>query len=142
MKIKIIKIKVDSDNQTFNISDFFEGNNTIYKTSPTLVKEEDGYYWHVFFTYKNDNTATFVSDEKEETQINANFEKEIMELLLNHEPPLSVRFKNTIKANLSEMQHFDKIEKFMRFRNFGKKEFQQNIKTMNVILKIAQKYKN
>ena len=52
MKIKTIKIKVTQDNQDFDLSEFFTGSNTIYTTNAQLIQEEDGLYWHAFFTYQ------------------------------------------------------------------------------------------
>jgi hypothetical protein len=140
MKIKTLKIKVEKENQEFDVEEFFEGSNTIYKTEASLQKEKDGYFWHVFITYEPKGVALFSkSIPQKETVLSKDFEDEITNYL-NKNSTISSRSKNVIKHNLAVLLGIDKIEDFMRLRYLGKNSIEKNKVFFNDMVDIIQKY--
>jgi hypothetical protein len=85
MKIKTLKIKVETENQDFDFNEFLTGSNAIHTTQATLMKEKDGLYWHVFITYEPKNNDIY-QHPREVQEFPDGFEAEIEAFLIIHLP--------------------------------------------------------
>lgn len=143
MKIKTIKIKVTQDNQDFDLSEFFTGSNTIYSTNAQLIQEEDGLYWHAFFTYKNENGFQIpkrLSKLIEEEKAPSDYEEEILRVIKKNND-ISARVRNAIQCNVDAIYYFKTINEFEKLRNLGKKSILENEAFINEILAISKKHR-
>jgi len=143
MKIKTIKIKVTQDNQEFDFTEFFTGSNTIYTTNAQLIQEEDGLYWHAFFTYKNENNFEIpkrLSKLIEKEKAPSDYEEEVLQLIRKNND-ISARVRNAIQCNLDAIYYFKTINEFEKLRNLGKKSILENEAFFNEILTISRKHR-
>lgn len=139
MKIKTFKIKVESNHQTFDFSDFFEENNKVLQITPTLVKEKNSYYWHVFAIYERRSSSY---SKKEEKELNPDFQKEVTAIISNKELNMSTRVRHCINYYIVDIQDYEKIGDFLKMRYFGKKGLESNKDVLLQILEIAKKYRD
>ena len=137
MKIKNLRIKINSDNQEFDLKDFFTGSNTIYTTIAQVVKEKDGYYWHAFFTYESKSNYFSILEEDKHTPLA--FIDEVNELLKT-QPPKKVQTRNAIKSNMARMYGFISIENFSILKGLGKTCIETDQELLTQILQIAHKH--
>ncbi len=139
MKIKTLKIKIESDNQTFEVSDFFDGSNTLYDKFTHIVDEPDGKYWHVLIFYKN-NSPGFVSSKPFEIELPNEFLEEIKTYIKTN-PPISILASNCIKANIDKLFGVEKFTDFRRFRNLGDDSLARDTIFFSAILEIIEKHR-
>ena len=115
MQIKTIKIKVTQDNQDFDFSEFFTGSNTIYSTSAQLIQEEDGLYWHAFFTYQQQGGSYLFSKKhsiSNEKKAPDGFEEALLEFVKT-KTNVSRGVKNSINWDSDIVYTFEKVEDFI-----------------------------
>ena len=143
MKIKTIKIKVTQDNQDFDLSEFFTGSNTIYTTNAQLIQEEDGLYWHAFFTYQQQG-GNFQFPQKystsKEKKAPDGFEEALLEFI-ETKTNASVRTKNSIKCNLDNVYTFKKAEDFLKLKSLGKGSINKEKVFLLEVLEFIKKFK-
>ena len=143
MKIKTIKIKVTQDNQEFDLTEFFTGSNTIYTTNAQLIQEEDGLYWHAFFTYQQQG-GTFQFPKKYGTTTEKTapdgFEEALLEFIKT-KPNIDARTKNSIKCNVDTVFNFEKIEEFKKLRHIGKGSINKEKNFLLELLEFIKNYK-
>ena len=143
MKIKTIKIKVTQDNQDFDLSEFFTGSNTIYSTSAQLIQEEDGLYWHAFFTYQQQGGSYLFSKKhgiSNEKKAPDGFEEALLEFI-ETKTNASVRTKNSIKCNLDNVYTFKKAEDFLKLKSLGKGSINKEKVFLLEVLEFIKKFK-
>lgn len=143
MKIKTIKIKVTQDNQEFDLSEFFTGSNTIYSTNAQLIQEEDGLYWHAFFTYKNEygyQIPKMLSKLAEEKTAPDGFEEALLEFVKT-KTNVSRRVKNSINWDSDIVYTFEKIEDFLKLKSLGKGSVNKEKDFLLEVLEFIKKYK-
>jgi hypothetical protein len=139
MKIKTLKIKIESDNQTFEVSDFFEGSNTLYDKFAQIVEEPDGKYWHVIIFYKNDSPG-FAKSKPVDIELPPEFLEEINEFIKTN-PPIYKRASNCIKGNIDKLFGIEKFTDFRRFRNLGEESLIKDTIFFSSILEIIEKHR-
>lgn len=139
MKLKTLRIKIENDNQTFELSDFFEGNTTLYDKFTHIVDEPDGKYWHVMIFYTSDYTA-FSKPKIPKTEIPKELIIEIHEFIKIN-PPISKKVLNNINANIESLIDIESTEDFKRFRSLGAKTLAKESVFLNGILEIIKKYR-
>lgn len=143
MKIKTIKVKVTQDNQDFDLSEFFTGSHTIYSTNAQLIQEEDGLYWHAFFTYKKENDFEIpkrLNKLIEKEKAPSDYEEEVLQLIKKNNE-ISARVRNAIQCNLDAIYYCKTINEFEKLRNLGKKSILENEAFFNEILTISRKHR-
>ena len=143
MKIKTIKIKVTQDNQDFDLSEFFTGSNTIYSTNAQLIQEEDGLYWHAFFTYKNENgyqIPKMLSRLAEEKKAPDGFEEALLEFVKT-KTNVSRRVKNSINWDSDIVYTFEKVEDFLKLKSLGKGSINKEKVFLLEVLEFIKKFK-
>ena len=143
MKIKTIKIKVTQDNQDFDFSEFFSGSNTIYSTSAQLIQEEDGLYWHAFFTYQQQGGSYLFSKKhgiSNEKKAPDGFEEALLEFV-NTKTNVSRRVKNSIKGDSDIVYTFEKVEDFIILKSLGKGSINKEKEFLLNVLEFIKKFK-
>lgn len=134
MKLKTLKLKVTSDQQEYDFTQFLTGSNTIYHTSSHFEKEGEEFYWHVLFTYepKQDYTQPV-------KVLPEGFEKEIKEYT-EQNPPKTLTIKAIVNDSSERLLKMKEIEDFGMFRNVGKKACEKDNEYLTGLLAIIQKY--
>ena len=143
MKIKTIKIKVTQDNQDFDLSEFFTGSNTIYSTNAQLIQEEDGLYWHAFFTYKQVGDTYLFSQKQipsNEKTAPDGFEEALLEFVKT-KTNVSRGVKNRIKWEPDSVYTFEKIEDFFKLKSLGKVSINKEKVFLLEVLEFIKKFK-
>ncbi len=139
MKMKTIRIKVESNNQEFDFTDFFKGSNTIISTSATLVQEQDGCYWHAFITFEPKNHYISPPAPVPENLVYKAFMIEINEYTAQN-PPKTVRTTNAIRGYREHILEIKELNNFLRVQNIGKKTIKDDLDYFNGVLEIIKKY--
>jgi hypothetical protein len=139
MKIKTLKIKVESENQEFDFAEFFTGSNTIHDTSASLVKEKDGYYWHAFITYSPKSYDMYARLPKEDKRLPDGFENEIRQYLDNN-PPQKLRVRNSVVCSIERLLTVRDMEGFSFLNNVGKTSLKDDTEFFKSLLEIIKKY--
>jgi|GEM_PF-3647577 len=139
MKIKILKIKVENENQDFDFKDFFVGSNTLYNTTANIVKEDDGLYWHAFITYEPQNNYLSASIPRQEKKLPEGFEEEIR-AYLKKEPPKKTRSKNAVLSNIENILNIKETKEFARLRNITEKNVFEDVDFFTAVLEIIKKH--
>ena len=146
MKIKIIRLKVESENQSFDFSEFVEGSNIFFSTNSQLVKEKDGYYWHAFITYEPQIPLLkpFLPKPKD---LPEGFEEEVRAYLKSYPFPETrtqtqrTRTQNAVRGGLEIVLKCEKVGDFVKLRNLGKNSIVEEKDFLERLLEIAKKYK-
>ncbi len=136
MKIKILKLKVTDDQQTYDVSEFFMGNITIYQTTAHFEKEGDEYYWHLLITYE----PLYTPSPEIPKVLLKEFVQEIEEYT-NQNPPKSTRVRNTIKTFPETLFRVKEISDFVLLRNLGKQTCAEDSEYLEGLLSIIKKYR-
>ncbi|TAE38511.1 MAG: hypothetical protein EAZ50_07600 [Runella slithyformis] len=140
MKIKTIRIKAEVDNQEFDFTQFFEGSNTIFTTSATLVKEEDGYYWHAFITFEpNSVFNTSRSTTPKKPMPPQAFEDEVI-TYTQQNPPKSIRLRSGVKSSIEAVFEMRELNDFHKLRNVGTNSVLGDTDYLSGILEIVKKH--
>lgn len=143
MRIKTLKIKVESPNQEFEISDYFNGSNTLYTTVAQLVQEEDGFYWHAFITYKPQAfvplNKSIESTKKE--QLPDGFEDAIRDFV-KKQKDISKRSVNRVLSGLDQLLNFSEISDFKSISNLGDKTISDDLIFFENLLLLIKTFKS
>ena len=140
MKIKTLRIKANEDMQDLDLGAYFENSTTIYSTNAQLVKEKNGYYWHVLFTYKNLELGLLENTHLQKaTPAFEAFEKEVKEYTAKH-PPLTLAIEAAVLSNLEHSYKAKNLEDFLRYRGIGKNKIEKDSSYFTAILAIAKKH--
>ena len=140
MKIKTLKIKVETENQDFDFKEFLTGSNTIHKTEATLKKEKGGFYWHVFITYEPKiDIDTYLSRSRVARELPKGFEEEIRNYM-HHNPPNKIRAKNAISGGMDRLLTVKDMEGFKMLNKIGDLTLEQDLTFFTDILEIIKKY--
>ena len=140
MKIKTFKIKIENDNQTFDVNDFFEQNSTLYDKFAHISEEPDGKYWNVLIFYKTDS-LNFYNTKTKEVQLSMEFVEEI-ESFIDSNPQVATRVLNSIRGNIKQLFAVKDLIGFKRFRNLGNDSLAYESEFLNGVLTIIEKYRN
>ena len=138
MKIKTLKIKVETENQDFDFTEFLTGSNVIHTTEATLRKEKDGLYWHVFITYQPKGYDTYL-DPRAVQEFPKGFEEEIYAFLHNN-PPTKLRVKNAVVGGMRRLLKIRDIEGFKFLNQIGNNSLAQDQEFFTALLAIINKY--
>ncbi|WP_432672940.1 hypothetical protein [Flavobacterium sp. SM2513] len=125
MKIKIVKIKVEDAGQEFDSSAFISGKHTVVSTHAELKEEDDGLYWHAFFTFHDFEIVTAATRKKEEKELYRAFHQEVLEFLKTH-PTATSKAKNIVMDNFDNLTSIRGMNDFMKLRNMGKSTLTSN----------------
>ena len=129
MLIKILKIKVEQNNQEFQLENWLSNYNYIHSTTAKLVKEKKDYYWHVLISFESkldlySNESNLIKDYKAPIEFNeeidnliyqkwfGNTTKQMMDLVhdslkteLNSMQILNERYSDTLFAIDSQIEN-------------------------------------
>lgn len=141
MLIKILKIKVEQNNQEFQLENWLSNYNYIHSTTAKLVKEKKDYYWHVLISFESkldlySNVSNYTKDYKAPIEFN-----EEIDNYLENCKSINSRIKNSVKFYQDELFQIKEIEDFKRIRGIGIKSFSENENFLKSILNIINKYK-
>ena len=139
MRIKTLRIKVETDNQDFDMGQFFEGNNTLHQIKMELIKEGEDYYWHAFITY--DRTSGYVPSfpKAEKKVFPAGFEAEV-ENFISEKFPNNGAFARNLRDNMDRLIDWKSIKDIRMMRGFGPKRIADNLSILEELLEIIKKY--
>ncbi len=141
MLIKILKIKVQQDNQEFQLENWLSNYNYIHSTTAKLVKEKKDYYWHVLISFESKlDLYSNVSNLIKDNEAPIGFNEEIVNYLENCKS-INSRIKNSIQFYQDELFQIEELQDFKRIRGIGIKTFSENEYFLNSILNIINKYK-
>ncbi len=139
LKIKILRIKIATDNQEFDFREFFVNDTNVNHIMTQVVKEEDGLYWHAFITYTEPNSNhSFVSKPKE--YLPKGLEDEVLKYAENNFPK-NGRLYNSIYRSIQAIMSIEKIEDFARWTNITKAKVTENATAFAAVLEIINKYR-
>ena len=138
MKIKTLKIKVETENQDFDFSEFLTGSNTIYKTEATLKKEKGGFYWHVFITYEPKNNFVYIHP-RDARELPEGFESEVLDFLYANLPN-KIRVKHAIIGGLKRLLSIEDLEGFKFLKQIGNSSIEHDKEFFTALLEIIKKY--
>ena len=136
MKIKTIKIKVESANQEFDFGDFFEGSNTIYTTTAAFHQEQDGLYWHAFITYEPKERSYKPTQAK---KMPAGFE-EAFETYIKDNPPKKIRSRNAVRYCPERVLEVKELQDFRRFKDLGASSLAEDNDFFTGLLELVKQY--
>lgn len=137
MRIKTLRIKVESNDQDFFVDDFFSDKDSCYTTNAQLVKEGKDYYWHVLITY--DKGSAFKPAATKKRVINTSYFEAITQLLKENPPKYGLT-KNVVGGNLDYIYEFRTIFDFKKLRNFGNKSIENDREFLEKVIEIVIKY--
>lgn len=139
MKIKIVKIKVEDADQEFDSSAFISGKHTVVSTHAELKEEEDGLYWHAFFTFHDFEIATAATKVNEEKSLLKVFLVEVLEFVKTH-PTASTKAKSAVLGSIEHIAGFRTMDDFLKLRNIGKGTVTSNSLFFEELLEKAYRY--
>lgn len=137
MRIKTLRIKVESNDQDYFVADFFSDRDSRYTTNAQLVKEGKDYYWHVLITY--DKGGAFKPAATKKRVVNTSYFDAITQLL-KESPPKYGLTKNVVGGNMDYIYEFRTIFDFKKLRNFGAKSIENDREFLEKVIEIVIKY--
>jgi hypothetical protein len=133
LKIKLLKIKGTSDNQDFNLDDFFEKSNdvkVIHKYDATFVNDKSEKYWSILIYYELKEQTVFSLKKVEEEWTSD--KQELMDILDDWARQKAVQIKKDYLSVRSQSQIYEIAENYKKYksamdftmiRNYGKTRF-------------------
>lgn len=141
MKIKTIKVKANTENRDFAISDFYSQNSTIYSTNSKLIKEREDYYWLVMIAYESNLPIPIDGyDFSNDYQLPVGFEKSVTQYIINS-PSNGVRVKNSVFAYMNSLMIVNSISDFKFIRGIGNKTIEENFEFLSGLIDLINQYK-
>ena len=136
MRIKTLRIKVESNDQDFFVDDFFSCSDTSFTTNAQLVKEGKDYYWHVLIAYADGGKFKPATKKR---VINTSYFDAITQLLKENPPKYGLT-KNVVGGNMDYIYEFRTIFDFKKLRNFGAKSIENDREFLEKVIEIVIKY--
>jgi hypothetical protein len=140
MRIKLLKIKMDSDLIDVTIPDFTCDNTKILEINAELNMDDGKYYWFVLVAYVP--KSIFISETKHDEKNNPlpiGFKREIHRYIDKHKL-LKVRVKNCIKGHVNELIEIKKLDDFKKLRGMGVKCIFDEEKFLLGLIEIIKKF--
>lgn len=132
MRIKTLRIKVESNDQDYLVDDFFSNKDNSYTTNAQLVKEGNDYYWHVLITY---DIGGVMPTTKKRVGKTSYFEA--IAQLIKKNPPKYGLTKNVIAGNIDYIYDFRTIYDFKKLRNYGAKSIENDREFLEKVIEIV-----
>lgn len=132
MRIKTLRLKVESNDQDYFVDDFFSDTASCYTTNAQLVKEGKDYYWHVLIAY--DKGGAFKPAVTKKRVINTSYFDAITQLLKENPPKYGLT-KNVVGGNMDYIYEFRTIFDFKKLRNFGAKSIENDKEFLEKVIK-------
>ena len=138
MKIKTLKIKVETEHQDFDFDEFLTGSNAIHTTEATLMKEKGDLYWHIFITYEPKSYDTYIHP-RDLQEYPEGFENEILGFLRNN-LPTKIRVRNAVVGGMWRLLKIRDMNGFRLLSQIGKSSLAQEQEFFTALLAIINKY--
>ena len=136
MRIKTLRIKVESNDQDYFVDDFFFFFDTSFTTNAQLVKEGKDYYWHVLIAYADGSKFKPATKKR---VVNTSYFDAITQLLKENPPKYGLT-KNVVGGNMDYIYEFRTIYDFKKLRSFGLKSIEKDREFLEKVIEIVIKY--
>lgn len=123
MKVKTLKIKIDSQCQNISIFNDLDEGVFIYNLSSALEFENGCYYWNIIIVYDMKNFNFFYKDELKNSNKN-NFILEIKRYIENSN--FNTRIYNILNKNINNLNDINCLNDLKCFRGLGEKSIFEN----------------